>query len=217
MQPHITLVGAEKGGTGKTTISTNLAVMRALAGFEVLLVDTDETPSAARWAQVRAQEGHEPKIFSVQMRGRLGLELIKLKEKFNCIIVDAGGRDSMELRQVMGVADATIVPVRPGQFDAWSMSTQAQMVRDVEARIGEKLNVRVLLNCVHSNPAIKNAQEVRDLLEHDYADVLPVMTPMIRQRVVFENCVASGRTVPEIGSDAKAIEELVAVYAEIFQ
>ena len=42
----IILIGGEKGGTGKTTIATNLSAMRALAGRDVLLVDTD--PSRQR-------------------------------------------------------------------------------------------------------------------------------------------------------------------------
>jgi chromosome partitioning protein len=37
----IALIGGEKGGTGKTTLATNLAAKRVLAGRDVLLVDAD--------------------------------------------------------------------------------------------------------------------------------------------------------------------------------
>lgn len=37
----IVLIGGEKGGTGKTTLATNLAAMLALQGKDVLLMDTD--------------------------------------------------------------------------------------------------------------------------------------------------------------------------------
>ena len=43
----VILIGGEKGGTGKTTIATNLAALRALAGHDVLLVDTDSQGSAS--------------------------------------------------------------------------------------------------------------------------------------------------------------------------
>ena len=44
---RIILVGGEKGGTGKTTIATNLAVMRAAADRDVVFIDTDPQGSAS--------------------------------------------------------------------------------------------------------------------------------------------------------------------------
>jgi chromosome partitioning protein len=37
----IILIGGEKGGTGKTTVATNLSACLASAGRDVLLVDAD--------------------------------------------------------------------------------------------------------------------------------------------------------------------------------
>ena len=37
----IIVCGGIKGGGGKTTTALNLAIMRGLAGFDVLLVDAD--------------------------------------------------------------------------------------------------------------------------------------------------------------------------------
>ena len=42
----IILIGGEKGGTGKTTIATNLAAKRAMENRDVLLIDTDAQGSA---------------------------------------------------------------------------------------------------------------------------------------------------------------------------
>ncbi len=53
----VILIGGEKGGTGKTTIATNLAALRALAGHDVLLVDTDSQGSASYWASSRDEAG----------------------------------------------------------------------------------------------------------------------------------------------------------------
>ena len=49
----IILIGGEKGGTGKTTLSTNIAAKLALEGEDVLLVDTDKQGSASAWAATR--------------------------------------------------------------------------------------------------------------------------------------------------------------------
>ena len=56
----IVLIGGEKGGTGKTTIATNLAALRAMAGRDVLLVDTDPQGSASYWTTSRDENAIKP-------------------------------------------------------------------------------------------------------------------------------------------------------------
>lgn len=48
----IIVVGGIKGGSGKSTLTTNLTVNRALEGKRVLLVDADEQRSASDWAEL---------------------------------------------------------------------------------------------------------------------------------------------------------------------
>src|SRR5574337_960437 len=112
----IVLVGGEKGGTGKTTLATNLAALRAIAGSDVLLVDTDSQGSASIWAQIREEEHVKPAITCVSMRGRgVAAEIRKLAPRFKDIVIDSGGRDSVELRQAMLTARVMVVPARPSQ------------------------------------------------------------------------------------------------------
>ena len=66
----ILLIGGEKGGTGKTTVATNLAALRAAAGHDVLLVDTDRQGSAAAWCQLRAEHPQLPQVACVQLFGK---------------------------------------------------------------------------------------------------------------------------------------------------
>ena len=66
----IVLIGGEKGGTGKTTLATNLAAMRALAGRDVLMIDTDPQGSANYWAQSRDEENITPRVACIQKFGK---------------------------------------------------------------------------------------------------------------------------------------------------
>ena len=53
----ILLLGGEKGGTGKSTLATNLAAWLAVQGRDVILVDTDVQRTAANWVDRRNQIG----------------------------------------------------------------------------------------------------------------------------------------------------------------
>lgn len=102
----ITVFGGEKGGTGKTTLATNIAAMLALNGKDVLLLDTDRQGTASFWATVREEEKIEPRVACVQKFGKgLPAQVRDLAERYDEIVIDAGGRDSMELRYALGVAD----------------------------------------------------------------------------------------------------------------
>src|SRR6476619_2679981 len=49
----ITVVGGTKGGSGKSTVATNLAIMLAAAGQDVLLVDADDQETSTDFTNLR--------------------------------------------------------------------------------------------------------------------------------------------------------------------
>lgn len=214
----IVLFGSEKGGTGKTTAATNMAAMRAKAGRDTLLVDTDGQESATIWSQVRSDLDVQPPITCVFKRGKLGADLLALSEKFDTVIVDAGGRDSVELRQAMAVCDRMIIPVRPSQFDSWSLDKMAILLKEIEERVGRRPPAAVVLNAVSTNPQVREAAEVRESLA-EQADILPVLATELSDRVSFRRAAREGKSVIELtGSlaDPKGSAELMSLYQEVF-
>lgn len=47
------MVGGEKGGVGKTTLATHMAVARKAAGRSIVLVDADAQGTASTWSDIR--------------------------------------------------------------------------------------------------------------------------------------------------------------------
>ena len=219
----IYLIGSEKGGTGKTTLATHLAAMRALAGKEVLLVDTDKQASASAWATARslrrAQTGQRGDITCVMKRGLVGYDIARLAEKFDAVIVDAGGQDSVELRQAIAVCDYLLIPVRPSQWDVWSLNNMAALVDEVASKTGEKINAHVVLNACSTNRSVKEADEVRSLIVTEYAAQFDVLRCQVCDRIAVRRAARDGLCVSELdksSADSKAQDELEQIYQEVF-
>lgn len=214
-QNRIYLVGSEKGGVGKTSISFNLAVLRAKSGRAVLLVDADKQASSAMWASMRTEAGFEPALVCVQKLGKIGNDLLELKRNYE-VIVDAGGADSVELRQAIAVADRWVIPVRPGQLDLFSMAKMKQLLEEVEEKVSRAPDTFIVLNAI--SPSTREAEEARELLSEN--PHMPVANSQLVDRVAMRRAVMAGCGVTELtgkGGSESANIEVLALYEEVFQ
>lgn len=210
----ILLVGGEKGGTGKTTIATNLAAMRAKAGRDVVLVDTDIQASASLWCSVRDQGGIQPRIACVQLRGKaIATQLRDTASRYEDVIVDAGGRDSVELRAAMTVADSLLIPIQASQFDTWTLESMAELVNQARG-INPDLVAYVCVNRASSNPRVGELDEAGKLL--DEYEAFKMLETALRDRIAFRHAARSGQSVAEADSDDKAAREVSALHREVY-
>jgi len=210
----IVLIGGEKGGTGKTTITVNLACQAARENADLVVVDTDLQRSASLFFIARDESGIEPHIPCIEKRGKtLGKELRNLSGKYDLVLVDAGGRDSMELRYSLAVADEVYIPIQPAQADLWTLEKMQNLVEEAQA-FNEDLAAFVLLNRCSNNPRNLDAQEAREFL-NDYPAFSPLRTET-KERVVYQRIFRSGQSVQEHAKDNSAIEEMQNLYKEIF-
>ena len=210
----ILLVGGEKGGTGKTTIATALAVLRRRAGRDVLLVDTDKQGSASAWSATRDESGVEPRIPCVSKFGKsLAADLRDLARRYDDVIVDAGGRDSLELRGTMAVAERLYVPVTPGQFDIWTLEMMGELVAQAQA-INPALLGWVVINRANPNPASGEAGEA---WEGAGDSGLSTAATVLYDRIAHRYAVRAGLSAVEYKpEDRKASAELEHLYGEVF-
>lgn len=212
----IIVVASIKGGTGKTTIATNLAIFRAQNASDVLLVDADSQKSASDFCAVRNEEGVSPDLTCSIITGRtLNSELAKLAPKFDDIVVDVGGRDGTTLRSAMLAADVLVVPFLPSQLDAWALAQMEGLVEEVET-LNDKLRTVAFLNKVDTNPRIQLADEATKFAEETKIHFCDVH---VGYRVAFRKAVAEGLAVNEVKNrkDAKAVNEMKQLYKEVFK
>jgi len=212
----IILFGGEKGGTGKTTLATNMAAMLALQGKDVLLLDTDRQGTASFWATVREDTEIEPRIACVQKFGKgLASQVRDLAKRYDEIVIDAGGRDSIELRYALGVCDRAYIPVQPFQFDIWTLRQMDELVEMAQG-LNENLQAFIVLNRVSTNPAVREDQETREFFKEEEFQHLALLDTILRDRIAFRKSGRDGLSVVEWKQDKKAADEMNQLYKEVY-
>jgi len=211
----IILIGGEKGGVGKTTLAVNLATLRARGGREILLVDADKQASANLWAGIRLEAGLRPRIPCIQKLGKtVGPEVRDLASKYQDVIIDAGGRDSAELRSALTVARLAVFPLRASLFDAATLENLDTLVETAQA-FNPELVAGVLINLGSPHPQVREVDEAKELVE-TYAH-LQLFRTVVRDRIVFRKSVRDGLTASEFTPrDASAVREMDLFYEEVF-
>lgn len=206
----IILVGGEKGGTGKTTLAVNLAAFRQHQGRAVVIIDTDRQASAADWCYFRRAAGLDPIDCQQLNASRLIERAPALADHYQDVIIDAGGRDSPELRAGLLVADLVLLPVRAAQYDLASLDTAAALIRQARKQ-NPRLRALVAVNALKPNPRLPEFSEALQVIQ-TYSDIDVFMSPII-DRIAYARSGAEGRGAHEL--DPKAAAEIQTLNTEI--
>ena len=110
-----------KGGCGKTTIATNLAVAYAHQGHGVALVDNDPQASSTYWAEQRDPELETIQLVPAHKRPNMYETQTfhnRLDPGVDRIIIDghSNARDR-DLEALLKQADVVLVPILPSSID----------------------------------------------------------------------------------------------------
>ncbi len=210
----IITVGGIKGGSGKTTVATNLAVMRAGEGRDVLLIDADDQETATDFTVLRGERlGAGAGYTGIKLTGSsVRTETLKLKSKYHDIVIDTGGRDTTSQRAALAISDVLLVPFVPRSFDIWTLEKVAELVEEMKAA-NPSLRAFTFINRADSRGSDNEdaAQVLRD------SPTLMLLDATLGQRKAFGNAAAEGLAVAEMRpSDAKAVEEISALYHALF-
>lgn len=209
----ITVFGGVKGGSGKTTLSTNLCVIQAISEKKVLLVDADEQQSAKDWSEHRENLEIDTPWTTVSLFGvSVRTQVLKLKEYYDEIIVDVGGRDTTSQRAALTIADVLIVPFQPRSLDIWTIGKLSSLIDEVCA-INPKLKTYAVINRADSQG--KDNEEASEII-NETGNIF-CLNEMIYQRKAFANASAEGKGVVEITpQDKKAVDEIRNLSDRIF-
>jgi chromosome partitioning protein len=214
------LVGGEKGGTGKSTVAINLAIEFAKTGQHVLLVDCDKQQTAADFAERRNAADREPALLATSVRGsQIKTMVADFARRYDVVLIDSGGQDSIELRSAMVCPAVTlmIVPVQASYFDLAPLVTMARLVEEAHV-YNDALQACCLLNKLSTNPQVHVVDEAVDFIRTDL-QALGLFATMLHDRVAYRYAAATGEGVTEyerrLKRETKASAEIASLYREV--
>ena len=209
----VILIGGEKGGTGKSTIATNLAACLVGRSEDVVLLDADSQATATRWVQRRNSSHPElPKVHCIQKTGNIIETIRDLATRYQQVIIDAGGRDSEELRSAMVVAQKFYTPLKASQPDLETALTINKLVK-LARGLNPNLKAYAVISMAPTHPAITEAQEANELLME--LSTIELSVAFIRERKVFRDAMVEGKGVIEC-NNRKAKAEIRLLAEEVY-
>lgn len=201
-----------KGGVGKTTIATNLAVCFAYRGHQVCIVDTDlDQHSSMEWAGAREETLVRVPVYGVAEK-QLNKEVEDLRKRFDFVIIDGTPHLSELADRTILASDLVLIPLLPSIYDFRGFESflkRFNQVRSLREASGGKVAAMVVLNRVMPNTNISKDIETA-LGEHE----IQLAKTKLVNRVSYVDSATTGQGVVEF-KDKKAKEETEALVDEI--
>lgn len=193
----------QKGGTGKSTLASNVSVAARLAGERVFIIDLDPLQSLVKWSKTREKSDiaveHVPPA-------KLGKALAALEKKgITLVVIDAPGLDGEYFSAAVGAADLCIIPTRPNVFDLWASDVTRAALKDAS-----KDYVFLLNQCP---PAQQNSRVEQG------AKALQAMggllAPLVSARVDYQEAARLGLGVGEYHPGGAAADEIRELWGSV--
>jgi chromosome partitioning protein len=195
----------QKGGTGKTTISVNLAAVFATAGNRVLLVDADPQGSSLAWSAAREADPLFPVVGMA--KPTLHRDMPEVARDYDVVVIDGAPRVNELGRAAIMASDLVVIPVQPSPYDVWATQDTVQLITEAQ-QYKEKLKAVFVINRKIVNTALG-----RDVGAALAGFGFPVSEVSLCQRVIYAESAAQGLAVIEAGPDSEAAKE-IARFAE---
>jgi chromosome partitioning protein len=215
----IIVVGNTKGGIGKSTNAVQVAVGRACQGKDVLLVNADRQSSSSNAIDRRDAAGLAPSVTLVAYPDgqQLRTQVLRQLDKYDDIVIDAGGRDSSAFRHAMMIADVMLVPIAPGDFELDALEDElVPLIREIQASRGDNpLPIYAYLNMAEAKKFSSDNLDTRKSIES--FPELQLLDLNIVKRKSIATASARGLSVREMKPrDPKAVKEIDALLAALF-
>lgn len=194
---------ALKGGSGKTTVATHLALAAHLRGRSVRVVDID--PQRSAYDILTAREGGGPECVSTAGRNVVAAQFGALSEGRDLLIVDTPAGAVEEVSEAVVVADFVVMVARPTLIDLSGLARSLTLVRKLGKAYAVVMNQAPVARETVEAPLVKRALRGLDYMQAPMAPVI------LRSRAIYQTALERGRSAEE-GGDKAAAAEIAALW-----
>lgn len=199
----------QKGGSGKSTLSANIAVLWSNSGYKVAVIDADPQKSLSYWLSERKNYYGEDDMginaYNFDVR-YLSEEIKKIKKKYDFIIIDSPPAITFDTIQIIKASNGIFVPVQPSPLDLMATLPFLHIAKQ------EKKNPLIILNRVMPRAKLTDAMILR--LRYSGAKIA---RSRISSKVIFAETFTVGRGVIDINVTSDAAKEIINVGNEILR
>jgi len=199
----------QKGGSGKTTLSANLAVLWANSEYKVAVIDADAQKSLTYWLEARKKYYREEPIgidyYPFDVRN-LNEGLKQIKRKYDFIIIDSPPSITFETIQIIKFSDFIYVPVQPSPIDLMATIPFLNISKQ------ERKKTTVILNRVMPRAKLTDAMVMR--LRYAGAKIA---RSRISSKIIYAETFSVGRGVVDISVTSDTSKEIINIGNEILR
>lgn len=182
--PRVILVANVKGGCGKTTVATHLAVAAAAAGLRTVLADLDRQRSSLHWVG-RRPSGAAPVVGVDWTR-----DLDDPPSGTDRLVLDApAALKARQIEDLVRLADAVVVPVLPGAFDEGATRRFLDRLEELKAIKKGRIPVAIVGN------RVKARTRAAAGLDRFLAGVGHAVVTRLRDSQLYADAAGQGLTV----------------------
>lgn len=197
----IITLATQKGGSGKTTLATNLAVAAAKNGCLTLIIDTDSQQTALDWFSKRDNQ-ENPIVLVAENKEKLDSLLTLAKNKgIERVFIDTQGANTDLVNFSILKSDFCLIPCRSSGFDVTAQRATAANLLDLK-----KQGAFIITQTTARG---KETQETKNILLGLGVQIAEQQTTLLK---AYKDAAILSESVIEIEENGKAAQEITAIF-----
>jgi chromosome partitioning protein len=202
----VVTLASRKGGSGKSTLTAQLAAQASALGKRVLVIDADPQGSLKLWHSRRTSAG--VKLVTPE-RGFERALAFAMIEGTDLVLIDTAPTTWVVVQEAIKLATLVLIPARPGFFDLDAVQETVKTARE------RGKPYAVVINAAPVRRDDKDMSLVTQSRAYFGERAIPVWAGQISQRAGFQSTLAAGASAAEIGPATAAGVEIASLWRAV--